>query len=286
MIEGKYFGLYRGYVVDNDDSQQANPYLGRIRVSIPEVYGEPDDVESLPWAWPCVSIFGGGVYDTQKQQVDLDATESDTKFAGGMVAIPPVGATVWIMFEQGDPQVPVWMGTWIGKATEMPQAAKQVGSVVYPQIFVLKMPYAKDMYIRAISDKVFELSFDDMLIQMQAETSPGANDAQIYLWSNTANIKLKATNGKITLDGKTVDILSENNMNIQCGRFKRDPVTQETIVDTVGDLYIHSTNNSRIHIWKKGAFDTSKLGELHAATPKASGFDKHETINDQELIPE
>ena len=286
MIDGKYFGIYRGYVVNNDDSQTENPYLGRLQVSVPEVYGEPQDVESLPWAWPCVGAFGGGVYDSTKQKVDLDAQESDTKFSSGIVALPPIGATVWLMFEQGDPQVPVWMGTWIGKASELPSAAKASGSTVYPQIFLLKMPWGKNMYIRGVGNKVFELCFDDMHVQLNAETSQGAGDQNIDIWSDTADIKLRSIQGNIAIQGKEVTIDSENDMKIRCGRYKKDPLTGETVVDTIGDLQMWATQDGKIHIERFGVISTGKDGQLHGQSPTVSGFDKHDTINDQELQAE
>jgi hypothetical protein len=36
------------------------------------------------------------------------------------VALPPVGAGVWIEFEQGNPDYPIWSGCWWGSAAELP----------------------------------------------------------------------------------------------------------------------------------------------------------------------
>jgi uncharacterized protein involved in type VI secretion and phage assembly len=47
-------------------------------------------------------------------------------FAGpgtGLVALPPVGAGVWIEFEQGDPDYPIWSGCWWGSTAEVPPVA-------------------------------------------------------------------------------------------------------------------------------------------------------------------
>ena len=38
----------------------------------------------------------------------------------GVVAVPPVGARVWIEFEQGDPDYPIWSGCWWGSASDVP----------------------------------------------------------------------------------------------------------------------------------------------------------------------
>lgn len=75
-----YPGLYRGVVVDNDDPEE----LLRVKVKVVQLLG-PDAV--LPWAWP--SIFP--VCDA---------------------VAPAVGDPIWIMFEAGDIEHPVWMGSW------------------------------------------------------------------------------------------------------------------------------------------------------------------------------
>jgi uncharacterized protein involved in type VI secretion and phage assembly len=77
----QFIGKYRGTVANNIDPQQ----LGRIQISVPTVLG----ASRLSWAMPCVPYAGPGV---------------------GFFAIPPVGANVWIEFENGDPDFPIWTG--------------------------------------------------------------------------------------------------------------------------------------------------------------------------------
>jgi uncharacterized protein involved in type VI secretion and phage assembly len=89
----EFYGKYRGVVTDNQDPLM----MGRIRASVPDVMG---DLES-GWAMPCAP-FGG----------------SQT----GFFAIPTVGAGVWIEFEHGDPDYPIWSGCWWGSSNEMPAA--------------------------------------------------------------------------------------------------------------------------------------------------------------------
>lgn len=81
----KYFGKYRGKVENNVDPLQ----LGRIQVSAPAVLSGG----TLSWAMPCVPYAGPGV---------------------GFFAIPPVGANVWVEFEGGDPDYPIWAGCFWG----------------------------------------------------------------------------------------------------------------------------------------------------------------------------
>jgi uncharacterized protein involved in type VI secretion and phage assembly len=90
----KYFGVYRATVVNNVDPM----LLGRIMALVPDVGG----ITPSTWAMPCVPIAG-------KQM--------------GTFMVPQVGAGVWIQFEAGDPDRPVWTGGWWGIAAEVPALA-------------------------------------------------------------------------------------------------------------------------------------------------------------------
>jgi uncharacterized protein involved in type VI secretion and phage assembly len=87
-----YFGKYRGKVENNIDPLQ----LGRIQVSAPAVLG----AGTLSWAMPCAPYAGNGV---------------------GLFLIPPTGANVWVEFEGGDPDYPIWAGCFWGTG-EVPAA--------------------------------------------------------------------------------------------------------------------------------------------------------------------
>jgi hypothetical protein len=102
----RFWGKYRATIADNQDPQ----YRGRIRVSSPLVYGRNSDSGELvvsPWALPCFA-YGGSA--------DM-----------GSFAVPPIGSGVWIEFEQGDPDKPIWVGSWVqspsGSGTEVPKEA-------------------------------------------------------------------------------------------------------------------------------------------------------------------
>jgi len=74
--QGACCGIFRGLVADASDPLAT----GRLRVQIPEILGI-----DFVWALPCVPV--------------------------GQAAIPAAGQSVWILFEQGDPKRPVWIGT-------------------------------------------------------------------------------------------------------------------------------------------------------------------------------
>jgi uncharacterized protein involved in type VI secretion and phage assembly len=86
-----FYGKYRGVVTDNKDPLMT----GRVKAKVPDVMGEKE----TGWAMPCAPFGGSGV---------------------GFFALPTVGAGVWIEFEHGDPDYPVWSGCWFGSAAEMP----------------------------------------------------------------------------------------------------------------------------------------------------------------------
>lgn len=103
-IEGRFYGKYRGLVVDNADPEK----LGRLKVQVPSVLG--NSVVS-GWALPCVP-YGG------------DADQ-------GFLFIPEVGAGVWVEFEEGDLEFPIWVGAFWSKPngeSELPKPNKPDGS--------------------------------------------------------------------------------------------------------------------------------------------------------------
>jgi|SRR5215471_6391686 len=103
---GRYYGKYRGTVVTNVDPMQQ----GRIQVRVPDVLG---DVTSS-WAMPCFPFAG-----TQL----------------GFYTVPPVGAGVWVEFEQGDVSYPIWVGCWYGSSAEVPSDAL-LGNPAQPNLVV------------------------------------------------------------------------------------------------------------------------------------------------------
>jgi uncharacterized protein involved in type VI secretion and phage assembly len=90
-MNGTFYGKYRGVVTDIKDPLMT----GRLKARVPDVMGEKE----TGWAMPCAPFGGSGT---------------------GFFALPKVGAGVWIEFEHGDPEYPVWSGCWWGSAAEMP----------------------------------------------------------------------------------------------------------------------------------------------------------------------
>ncbi|BBZ67733.1 baseplate assembly protein [Mycolicibacterium insubricum] len=86
----RYLGKHRGTVVNNVDPQ----HLGRIQVTVPDV---SPGISS--WAMPCVPMGGQG---------------------HGIYTVPSMGSAVWVEYEHGDADYPVWVGCFWGSPAEVP----------------------------------------------------------------------------------------------------------------------------------------------------------------------
>jgi hypothetical protein len=103
----KFWGKYRGTVINNIDPEQR----GRLIVMVPDV------LTLIPstWAEPCPPLAG------------------PTGPPMGVYLVPPIGAGVWVEFEQGDPDYPIWVGCRWGASSDIPTFAK-AGLPVSPSI--------------------------------------------------------------------------------------------------------------------------------------------------------
>ena len=105
--EQRFLGKFRGTVVNNIDPEQR----GRLIVSVPDVLGAVPST----WAEPCTSLAG------------------PTGPPMGVYMVPPIGAGVWVEFEHGDPDYPVWVGCRWGASSDIPPLAL-AGVPVSPNI--------------------------------------------------------------------------------------------------------------------------------------------------------
>jgi uncharacterized protein involved in type VI secretion and phage assembly len=81
----EFYGKYRGKVTDNKDPLMQ----GRVRAKVAAVFGD----DETGWALPSVPYAGSGV---------------------GFFFVPPVDANVWMEFEGGNPDYPIWTGCFWG----------------------------------------------------------------------------------------------------------------------------------------------------------------------------
>lgn len=108
----RFFGKYRGTVMNNIDPNN----VGRLLVQVPDVLGPTPS----SWAEPCVPLAG------------------PTGPPMGVFLVPPIGAGVWVEFEQGDPQYPIWVGCRWGLPSDVPPIAR-AGLPTSPNIVLQSM---------------------------------------------------------------------------------------------------------------------------------------------------
>lgn len=170
MQRQTFYGKYRGVVTDNKDPLG----MARIRATVPDVYG----ADKSGWALPSVPFAGDSM---------------------GFVALPSVGSRVWIEFEQGDPDYPIWSGCWWGSKDEMPDEASAA-------------PDGRVLIKTAGGQKIMLDDKGDNTNTITIQTSGGQkivlNDQSITIdFGNGVTVELSTA--KITLDdgaGATVEL--------------------------------------------------------------------------------
>jgi len=162
----RYFGKYRGLVIENIDPQQ----IGRVMLQCPDVLGETPS----SWAMPCVPAAGS---------------------QGGFFIVPPIGSQVWVEFEQGNPDYPIWTGGFWGLVADVPVFATAPPAIPPGQNIVLQTT-GQNMIM--VSDAPPTPATGGIVIKSVSGAMIVVNETGIYI-----------SNGQgatITLTGPAVDI--------------------------------------------------------------------------------
>jgi uncharacterized protein involved in type VI secretion and phage assembly len=194
QIETRYHGKYRGLVVDNRDPED----LGRLRVQVPSVLG--DEVVT-GWATPCVP-YGGNA-------------------GTGWFVLPDIGAAVWVEFEEGDLEFPVWVGTYWSKPggkSEVPGPNQPDGSAApsggpAPTRRILKTAGGHTIQIEDEAGQEMILihqAADDLTIVLDGKGITIAHGAGSFVELTGDGVTVHAK-GNLTLEapGKKVEIIGD-----------------------------------------------------------------------------
>lgn len=205
-------GIWRGRVEDIGDPEQR----GRMKVRVPAIHTTKANVvpvENLPWCEPCFSDAGQDY---------------------GEFYIPyRIGDWVWVMFEAGHPDYPVWLGSWFGqyvedgqKVTEVP---KECRNPRYPHRFIRKTRRGHKIEM-SDEDEELEIKFTDAkgnFVWMDTQTNT------MFVWWNGNKKEIVTGNSTLCVDGDyTVVVGRDRNTTIH-GNEKR--VLDGTHPDRLGD---------------------------------------------------
>jgi uncharacterized protein involved in type VI secretion and phage assembly len=233
-VENRYYGKYRAFVVDNADPEDR----GRLRLRVPSVLNE--EVTS-GWALPCVP-YGGAPNQ-------------------GFFFIPEVDAGVWVEFEAGNLDFPVWVGTYWGKPGGESEVPKPNDADGAEQGSVQNPPTRK--IIKTVKGHTIQLEDaddEDMLMLLEA-----TNTNLIVM--NKEGIKFTDTNQNVvTMSDKGVNI-TDLNENILTMDDKGINITDKT-----GNII--EMTDSAFTITSKVDFNITASGQAIKITGKTIDFEK------------
>jgi hypothetical protein len=209
---GRYYGVYRAQVIDNDD-----PALrGRVRLYIPALgHTADDDVPPDLWALPTGMASG-----------------ADDKATHGLQFIPDVGDNVWVMFEDGMTHLPLYMTGWASTAK---QAERTIDAGPAAKGFFTKTGHRVEMndetgavlIQRAGTSTMVSLTADDEVIVSTASGSNvyltaesvtvfGADGSHISAGSDAVSM-VNASGSFINMSGADISIGASGNIVITGG---------------------------------------------------------------------
>jgi hypothetical protein len=169
----RYFGKYRGSVIENLDPQQ----IGRVLVQVPDVLGETPS----SWAMPCVPVAG---------------------IQAGCFAVPPIGSQVWVEFEQGNPDYPIWTGGFWGTVGDVPALATAPPAIPPGQNIVLQ---TSGQNLLMVSDAPPSPVSGGIVLKSVSGAMIVVNASGIYISNGQgASITLIGPAVAVNLDGLTV----------------------------------------------------------------------------------
>lgn len=168
MSGQQFYGKYRGTVLNNDDPLG----VGRIQVGVPDLAM----AGASSWAMPCVPIAG--------EQM-------------GSYFVPPIGADVWVEFERGDLDYPIWVGGFWSATADVPGSAR--GGDAGRTSVVLQTTAQHSISISDLPDAT-----GGIVLKSPAGASIVVNDTGIYI-NNGKGASIVMTGPTVTInDGALV----------------------------------------------------------------------------------
>ena len=173
--EKRFWGKYQGTVVQNIDPE----FRGRIMCTVPAVLG----LTPSNWCEACAPLAG------------------PTGPPRGVYLVPPIGAAVWVEFEGGDPQRPIWSGCRWGAQSDIPPLAR-LGNPADPNIVIQSLLQHSIM----ISDMPPSPATGGIILKSTTGAMIVVNDSGIYL-SNGKGAIMTMIGTAIDFNGGALTIL-------------------------------------------------------------------------------
>lgn len=165
QLQQRYYGKYRAFVTDNRDPETR----GRLKLRVPSVLGE----QETGWALPCLP-FGGLANQ-------------------GLFMIPECDAQVWVEFEEGNLDHPIWVGVFWQQGSDTPEEA----ALEEPTTRILRTP----------SGHV--LQFDDLTGEEQFRLAHPAGTEMTIDPQGTVELENPA-GAKLTLDAEANEVVLQD----------------------------------------------------------------------------
>jgi uncharacterized protein involved in type VI secretion and phage assembly len=167
-FESRYYGKYRGTVKNNVDPLN----VGRVMVEVPDVGGQ----YLLTWAMPCFPFAGA-------QQ--------------GFFVLPSLESGVWVEFEQGDTDYPIWSGCFFNPE-QAPASTLDVPPGV--QALVIQTAGQNTLVISDVSGPT-----GGILLQTASGAMISISDDGIII-SNGQGATINMTGATITLNDTALEV--------------------------------------------------------------------------------
>ncbi len=167
----RFYGKYRGIVKDNKDPERR----GRLQAVVQDVLGYNDS----GWALPCTPYAGEDV---------------------GLFLIPPIDSWVWIEFEQGNSDYPIWTGCFWAKAGDVPTE---------------KLFYRGDPSIKILKTEFCTIILDDTQKYKGITIDTKISGEEMKIVMNTEGIKITASKEiQIEAERSAKIVLKSNKVSI------------------------------------------------------------------------
>ena len=242
QAQSQFLGKYRGFVVDNKDPETR----GRLKLRVPSVLGEQD----TGWALPC-SPFGGLANQ-------------------GLFMVPEVEAQVWVEFEEGNIQSPIWVGVFWQQSSDIPEEA----AIEEPTTRMLRTPSGHVLqFDDADGDEQFRLAHPagtEMIIDPQGTvniTDAGGNSFTMDAENNS--IVIEDSNGNtMTMDSSGTVIEDSNGSKIE---MTAAGITAEAPKIVVKGGQVHLGDEGGEPVIKGQSFLSMFATHIHTVAPVVGG---------------